>query len=330
MEIEMRSLSTKSRTRSAAQTAMNRFVYIRLFSAFFAIGFFLLIHHHWNQNWDQLKVDFPWPENQTLVSRRVLIFGIDGVGTLPIRARPPNLAKIFDTGRFTGSAQAVYPTSSYECWTSLFRSVRPAVHGVTTNGKHIASPATYSVFKLVSDHQLTAISIVNWRPINVASIENGLEGVLKLSADTDEQLFERFRHAVFLMDPSLIFIQYDPCDAAGHRSGYFSEKQTKCLKVADSLMGKMISRLEMMSGDTFVMAMTDHGGGGAHPNQHGSDKPADMTIFWGLSGPGISGGALKERISLIDMAPIVAHLLKLPIPPDWDGRLPASLQGFEP
>jgi hypothetical protein len=172
---------------------------------------------------------------------------------------------------------------------------------------------------------LTGISIAHWQPVNVASIEDGLEGVLKLGADTDEDLFEKFHHAVFLMDPSLIFIQYDTCDAAGHRFGYFSEKQAESLKGADNMLGRMIDRLELMSGDTFVMAMTDHGGGGAHPNRHGSDKPVDMTIFWGLSGPGISPGVLKENISLLDMAPIVAHLLKLPIPPDWEGRIPASL-----
>ncbi|WP_251035915.1 hypothetical protein [Paenibacillus sp. ISL-20] len=47
--------------------------------------------------------------------------------------------------------------------------------------------------------------------------------------------------------------------------------------------------------DTWIITVTDHGGGGAHPNDHGSDHPMDMTITWGITGPGVKPAFSMHR-----------------------------------
>jgi predicted AlkP superfamily pyrophosphatase or phosphodiesterase len=265
---------------------------------------------------------------QRSTARRVLIFGLDGVGDLPFRIRTPALGELFETGLFTRSAMAVFPSFSYECWTSLFRSVLPSVHHVMTEGTQIPSPSTHSLFKLVSDHNLTAASIVNWEPINLVSIEPGLPHVYREFVRTDEELLAKFYQVVAMLDPSLIFIQYDPCDAAGHRYGYFTNKQIECLKVADAFLGTLMKKLRSMSGETFIIAVADHGGGGDHPRSHGTANPADMTVFLAVAGPRVPAAAIQEPVSLLDIAPTAAMLLNLSIPSDWAGNVPSRLSSF--
>jgi arylsulfatase A-like enzyme len=75
----------------------------------------------------------------------------------------------------------------------------------------------------------------------------------------------------------------------------------------------------VLSREGHVLLHSDHGG---HDWTHGTDQPEDMTIPWILSGPRVrSGSTLDAPVSLLDSAPTVAHLLGLPAPLEWEGRV---------
>lgn len=77
--------------------------------------------------------------------------------------------------------------------------------------------------------------------------------------------------------------------------------------------------------ETLIVIVTDHGGGGADPNNHGSDHPMDMTIVWGVSSPDVNPGVIDTPVNIIDTVAVVAHALGLPVQDSWEGKIPAGL-----
>ena len=71
-------------------------------------------------------------------------------------------------------------------------------------------------------------------------------------------------------------------------------------------------------GDEYsVIIMADHGG---HDRSHGSTLDEDMTIPFFFYGPRFARGKAVEGLSLLDIAPTVAHLMGLEPEKEWEGR----------
>jgi len=71
--------------------------------------------------------------------------------------------------------------------------------------------------------------------------------------------------------------------------------------------------------DTICLLLADHGG---HDHHHNVGLSEDLTIPWIISGAGIRHGySITCSVSIVDTAPTVAHLLGLPIPVEWSGRV---------
>jgi arylsulfatase A-like enzyme len=71
--------------------------------------------------------------------------------------------------------------------------------------------------------------------------------------------------------------------------------------------------------DTVVLVQSDHGG---HGRSHGTDMDEDMLIPWLLAGPGVRRGqTLDGEVRIYDTCVTLAHLLGVPLAPEWDGRV---------
>ncbi|SFK96088.1 Type I phosphodiesterase / nucleotide pyrophosphatase [Paenibacillus sp. 1_12] len=264
---------------------------------------------------------------------RVIIIGWDGAGTFVQRAHTPHLDRFIQSGAFTFDAQTVLPSISAQCWGALLHGVVPEKHGLTND---LAAEAAFpedsaypSVFRLAREaypHKKLA-SFSAWQPINDGIIERSLS-VYKVNNPVDGELAQAAANYIRdNPDLLLMYIDLDWPDAMGHRYGFNTPEQIRGIEETDAHTGIILDAIQAagIGEDSLLIIVTDHGGGGIHPQEHGSDHPLDKTIFWGCIGPGIQTGAALEGFTIMDTAAVVAHALGLQAPKAWDAKLPSGL-----
>lgn len=265
--------------------------------------------------------------------KRVIVIGWDGAGIFVQDANTPNLDRCVSKGTFTFGAQTESPSISAECWGSLMHGVSPAKHGLNNDkADREAYPADSpypSIFRVAREAwpeaKLAAYSA--WRPINAGIVEDSI-GVHKVSLSDAELAQAAADYIRDNPDLKLLYIELDLPDAAGHKHGYHTPGQLAAIEETDANTGVILGAIEEagLSGDSLLIFVTDHGGGGEDKYGHGSDHPMDKTIYWGCVGPGIAAGAeLRADVSIRDTAAVVVHALGLEAPAAWEARLPQGL-----
>ncbi|TVQ17967.1 MAG: nucleotide pyrophosphatase, partial [Bacteroidetes bacterium] len=80
--------------------------------------------------------------------------------------------------------------------------------------------------------------------------------------------------------------------------------------------------------NTVFIVASDHGGIGT---SHGGDSPEELTIFVGLSGPGVREGIqVTDPVYVVDVAATAAFFLGLETPRAWYGKpIYCAINGFE-
>jgi predicted AlkP superfamily pyrophosphatase or phosphodiesterase len=94
---------------------------------------------------------------------KVVLFLVDGMRPDGLQqARTPVMDKLMGSGSFTLNAQTVMPSVTLPCHMSLFHSVLPERHGVTTN---IYTPQVRPVpglFEVIQQAGLKAVMFHSW------------------------------------------------------------------------------------------------------------------------------------------------------------------------
>lgn len=276
----------------------------------------------------EAKPVVPIPESKGAY-KHVVILGVDGGGAFFKDTDTPCCDEIFKGGAFTYKAQAQKPTISAQNWGSILHGVLPEFHGLT-NGIVASRPypqnSPYpSIFRLVREAWPDAelASFCNWNPINYGIIENNL-GVVEGTGD-DPSVTTK---AVTYLDthaPTLLFMQFDSVDGAGHGSGYGSAQHLKALSTVDGYIGRIYEKLKDrgLLDETLFIVCTDHGGtpGGSH----GGDTQAELDIFMGLAGKTVDGETGILDAENRDIAAIAAYALGLEYPETWTGHVPTGV-----
>ena len=237
-----------------------------------------------------LKVQIGLTEEDLSMAKRVIILGIDGAGRFVQEADAPHLHALLQAGAYSYDAQTVFPSISAECWGSLLYGVSPDQHGLD-NDRAIHGQIRRAFLCItiqagppaMPDAPLSRSGC--WEPINTGIIENTIN--VHMESKPDPELTEAIVDYIHERpDFKLMFIQLDHPDGAGHKYGFGTDKRLLQIAVTDKYVGMIIKALDdqQLLEDTWIITVTDHGGGGAHPNDHGSDHPMDMTITWGITG----------------------------------------------
>ncbi|WP_241243147.1 alkaline phosphatase family protein [Paenibacillus whitsoniae] len=263
---------------------------------------------------------------------RVIILGIDGAGAYIKEADTPHIDGLLQSGSATYGAQTVYPSNSGECWGSLLHGVGPEKHEaqmyIKNNAQMPAGPVAASLFRRVKAAypNSPAGAFVCWAPILTGAIEP-LDGVVKHAAPDADLVPAIGAFIKEQPDFRLLFVQLDDVDAAGHKHGFGTAGQLQAITRADAQIGEIVRALAEadLLDDSLIVVTTDHGGGGARTHDHGSDHPKDMTIFWGCRGPGVVAVNELVGVSIMDTAAVALHALGLPLPADWEAKLPEGL-----
>lgn len=250
----------------------------------------------------------------------VLHVSIDGLRPDALSLeRTPFLCRTIAEGRGTLRAQTVMPSVTLPCHNSMFRSVPPTRHGITTN---IFTPLARPVPSLIDHakkHGKRTGMVLNWyelrdlaEPWNVDVVH--MNAKHQAPAD-DDLMVDLALDAIHHQQLDYLFVYLGHTDHAGHQSGWMSEPYLDAARNADACVQRLVAGATPHDPDLSLVWSADHGG---HDRGHGTDLPEDMTIPFAVWGRGVAHGMLGEA-SIMDVAPTVMELLGLPAHEDWEG-----------
>ena len=230
----------------------------------------------------------------------------------------PTLQGLMARGAFSLQARSVMPSVTLPCHMSIFHSVPPTRHGVTTNDWQPMARPLPGLVDVAKNAGLRCAGIYNWEPLRNLSQPLSMDATLyrdlSYNEDGDDWVAEAAVYHLTNHATDFAFIYFGTVDTWGHRYGWMSEEYLRQAERADRNLGQVLTAL---STSTHVLVQADHGG---HERSHGTEMAEDMTIPWIVAGPAIrQGHQLAGPVSLLDTAPTLARILKLPHHRDWEG-----------
>lgn len=254
---------------------------------------------------------------------KVVLVLVDGMRPDGIEAcGNPFLLTLAGEGMSCLCGRTVMPAVTLPCHTSLFYSVDPERHGITTNIWRPMVRPFDSLGDVVAKSGKRAAMFYNWEELRDLNrpgslvyshyqtedlpLEQGMESEVKLTAAAMTYLQKE--------QPDFLFLYLGYTDVAGHNYGWMAPQYLQALGNASNCIRQLKGALP--EGYSLVVT-ADHGG---HGRDHGIDVPEDMTIpmiYWGNS---FSAGKTVQDSSIKDIAPTIAALLGLIPPREWEGR----------
>ena len=241
--------------------------------------------------------------------------------------RPDSIAEqkvvkhLMRNGTYCIEAQTVMPSVTLPCHMSLFHSVDPSRHGITTNTYVPQMRPISGLFEQLAKKGKNCAMFYNWeelrditrpdnlcRSVYVSGHKYGNEAATKESFETAKKMLKN-------SDIDFAFLYLGWPDGAGHGHGWMSDEYMRAINECNDMVGELINEL----GDEFTIIYTaDHGG---HDRMHGMDIPEDMTIPIFFLGKPFEAGKEIEGLSIKDIAPTIATLFNADIPEEWEGQI---------
>lgn len=227
-----------------------------------------------------------------------------------------NLAR--KIGASTMNAQSVMPSITLPVHASIFHSVPPGRHGITSNDWTPMARPLPGLVDVAKDHGLRSYFFHNWEPLRNLNRPGALHFSYYRdnchSPDGDDLIAAQAASAISQERPDFAFVYLGTIDVAGHDHGWMSAKYLEQVERVDTAVGLLLGSLPA---DWQVVITSDHGG---HDRSHGMDIPEDMTVPWIAAGPAIrQGHAIDRPVSLLDTAPTIARLLGVNPHREWEG-----------
>ncbi len=255
--------------------------------------------------------------------RTVLLFSIDGARPDGIaQASTPTLDRLKQQGAWTDRARTQMPSVTLPCHQSMLRGVPVVRHGITSNQFQPLARPVPSLFDAAHAAGKRTGFFYNWEQLRdlaePGSLDVGFfrrdcysaEGDLRIATAAAEHLkSEPFDFA---------FIYLGWTDECAHKTGWMSAPYLRAIENADVCIGKVLEALPNPN-ETTVLVQSDHDG---HDRSHGTERDEDMLIPWILSGAGTRRGLqLNQPVRIFDTCPTLAHLIGIPLAPEWEGRV---------
>ena len=251
----------------------------------------------------------------------VLLILLDGLRPDALSAaRTPAIWGLKARGASTLTAQSVMPCITLPCHMSIFHSVPPERHGVTTNTWTPMARPLPGLFDVARAGGLRCGFFYNWEPLRNVGLPGSLAYSLFIEnveqPGGDQALAAEAARVLLSARFDFAFVYLGNIDESGHRHGWMNAGYLDTVSATDAVVGRLLAE---MPPDTHVLLQSDHGG---HERTHGTTAPEDMTIPWLLAGPDIQPGhTIEGPVSLLDTAPTLARLLGLSPHPHWEGKV---------
>lgn len=235
----------------------------------------------------------------------------------------PNLEKVQAVGAATMQARSVMPSMTLPCHMSIFHSVPPERHGILTNEWQPMVRPLPGLVEVAKQHNKSCAFFYNWENLRDLSRPGQLEHsyfvncaeVVPPNPFGDHLIAETANEYLSTTPLDFAFVYLGTIDVYGHMYGWMTDEYLGQIERVDEALGILLDGLPE---DTTVLVQSDHGG---HDRIHGTNSPEDMIIPWIIKGPTIRQGiTLNSKISLLDTAPTLAHVLNIPAAPQWEGH----------
>lgn len=245
---------------------------------------------------------------------------IDGLRPDAIAEHCPTLQTVMARGASTLRAVSVMPSITLPCHTSIFHSVPPARHGITTNEWHAFARPLPGLIEVASQAGRRCAFFYNWEPLRDLSRPGQLAYSYyrdcSYARDGDEWVVDEAARVIPLAALDLAFVYLGTVDTTGHDFGWMSPEYRAQAERVDAALGRLLSALPA---EGQVLIQADHGG---HDRTHGTDALEDLTIPWVVAGPHVRRNyEIGVAVSLLDTAPTLARLLGLKPHPLWEGKV---------
>ena len=175
------------------------------------------------------------------------------------------------------------------------------------------------LFEQISNAGGKSAMYYGWEPLRDVARPGSLkaaEYIWAYSTDnTDRILTESALAYIKREHPDFVFLYMVETDEkGGHDNGWMSAPYLQCIHDAIDNVKRVLDEV----GDEYTVIVTaDHGG---HDRAHGTDMPEDMTIPMFFIGKSFEPGKQLSDISLLDLAPTVAHIMGVPAAQGWEGK----------
>ena len=235
-------------------------------------------------------------------------------------AHCPAVQGLIARGSATLQATAVMPCITLPNHTTIFHSVPPDRHGVTSNDWQPMARPVPGLFEVVHAAGRRTAFLYNWEQLRDLARPGSLDAAFfrcsQHHRDGDDITAAAARAILTRDRPDFIFVYFGTVDAVGHDCGWMSPEYLAQLERVDAALGTVLAEL---TDDFVVVVQADHGG---HDRDHGLPIPEDLTVPWLAAGPGIRRRfTITRPMSHLDTAPTIARLLGVTPAPQWEGRV---------
>ncbi|MBR6313048.1 MAG: alkaline phosphatase family protein [Clostridia bacterium] len=255
------------------------------------------------------------------MSEKVILILVDGMrpdGLL--QCGHPFVNELLENGTSYLAAQTVMPSVTLPCHMSLFHSVDPDRHGITSNTHTPQVRPIEGLIDRLDSRGKKCASIYNWEELRDLSRPGHLHFSYFLNeekdVDTDTRITDTAVQYIEAEQPDFLFLYLGETDTTGgHDSGWMSETYLQVVNNAIACTKRVCDCLP----DGYTLILTaDHGG---HGRGHGSDMPEDMTIPILCLGSRFEKGLQLPGGSIKDIAVTIARLMDIDPAKEWEGSV---------
>ncbi len=255
------------------------------------------------------------------MSEKVILILVDGMrpdGMM--QCGHPFPQKLLDVSTYTLNARTVIPSVTLPCHMSLFHSVDPDRHGVTTNTYMPQVRPVAGMFDQFDKQGKKCAFFYTWEELRDLSRPDHLHTALCINQHKQEGTDYKITDAAiaYIKEelPDFTFLYLGETDErGGHSHGWMSPEYMQCVHHAYDCIQKVYENLP----EGYTMIVTaDHGG---HARTHGTTDPQDMTTPLVIHGPRFEKGKVLETASIKDIATTTAALLGCEPAPEWEGQV---------
>ena len=247
----------------------------------------------------------------------------DAIETFGLRT----LQDLATRGASTMRATTVGPSVTAACMASLFTGVAPESHGIRSSKFHLGSRSErmYPMPEMLARARLSTeafLAQVPWYMKHIAArIARALHVKATFAGRDSVAVVGAARQRLRDMTDGLMVMHWPDGDDAGHAHGWMTDEYRHAARRMDASMAEVVDTIQPFErSDTLLIAMADHGGGGAQLRDHESAHPTDRTIPIIFAGGAVPSRALRDPVSLLDVPPTVLWALGADVPGSYHGR----------
>jgi len=251
---------------------------------------------------------------------KVILISVDGMRPDGFLAcGNPYIDELMKKATYTLNGRTVSPSVTLPCHMSLFHSVAPQRHGITTNLYLPMARPINGLFEQLKNAGRTCAMYYGWEPLRDVARPDSLKFAEYIHSYSEESVdtaltdsaLERIKRS----KPDFVFLyMVDTDEKGGHDSGWMTAEYLHRIAIAVDNIKRVIEACE----DEYAVIVTaDHGG---HDRTHGTELPEDMTIPMFYFGRPFEAGRRFDGGSILDIAPTIAKVMGVPPALEWEGK----------